>query len=122
MKWSWHASAEPGDEPSPPVDHENGTVGRMIYLALMMVIAEPAQRLDPISARMTMLCRSKTSCVAKHRRAMRDFYRMLSSGQVSAPNSHACLSRSTKRWLTDWIKAAHCMKSRSSKPASLKRR
>jgi hypothetical protein len=86
-----------------------------MLLALLLLAADPPPRLDPISMRMERLCRSRASCVVKQRRAMREFYRTLGAVHLPSDAPETCLSRSTKRWLTNWVKADNCLEDESKK-------
>lgn len=81
----------------------------MILVALLLAASDAPPRLDPISIRMERLCRSRANCVAKQRRAMREFYRRLSVVPSPASASETCLTRSTSKWLTNWVKADDCL-------------
>ena len=95
----------------------------MMLIALLLLAADSPPRLDAISIRMDRLCRSRSNCLAKQRRAMREFYRTLSVVPSPGDASETCLSRSTDRWLTNWVKAEDCLgawNKKNKKPGAVK--
>ena len=71
-----------------------------------------AQAADPVTARTSQFCKQQKSCVVKQRAGVQQFLREITlNPRPSQARVQWCLNRATdKRSLTDWAKAARCIR------------
>ena len=81
----------------------------MLAFLLIMMVQSP-MRADPLSQRIYQFCNSKPACVAKQRQGVRQFLDIMTRKYVPRPKVQACLDKSTRKKVTDWDKAAACMR------------
>jgi hypothetical protein len=68
------------------------------------------QNIDPLSQRMVIFCKGKPACVEKQREGVRTFLDILTRQRPPQASVQKCLTRSSKNRLTDWEKAATCLR------------
>ena len=85
----------------------------MLSVLVLFLVQQPA-RIDPLTQRMQQLCKAKPACVARQKEGVRIFLDTMTRGFVPQAQVKACLDRSTRRNLTDWSKAADCVKRRTA--------
>ena len=81
----------------------------MLAFLLMLTMQAP-MRADPLSARIYQFCGSKPVCVSKQRQGVRQFLDIMTRRHVPRARVQQCLAKSTKKKVTDWDKAAACMR------------
>ena len=80
-------------------------------LALLpFLLALQAQAMDPLSQRMVIFCKGNAACVAKQKQGVRDFLEILTRQRPPQASVQKCLARSSKKKVTDWAKAASCLR------------
>ncbi|HEX8534994.1 MAG TPA: hypothetical protein VF662_12575 [Allosphingosinicella sp.] len=86
-------------------------VGSVLVLALG-ASAAPAQVADPVSARTSTFCKQRQSCIQKQRAGVQQFLKAITlNPRPSQARVQWCLGRATdKKNLTDWAKAARCIR------------
>jgi hypothetical protein len=81
-------------------------------LALLpLLLALQAQNIDPLSQRMAIFCKGNAACVAKQKQGVREFLDILTREKPPQASVQKCLARSSKKKVTDWSKAASCLRS-----------
>jgi hypothetical protein len=81
-------------------------------LALVpLLLALQAQNIDPLSQRMAIFCKGNAACVAKQKQGVREFLDILTREKPPQASVQKCLARSSKKKVTDWSKAASCLRS-----------
>ena len=86
----------------------------MLALAPLLLLIQ-AQTIDPLSQRMVIFCKGKAACVAKQREGVRTFLDILTRQRPPQANVQKCLTRSSKKRVTDWDKAASCLRGATKK-------
>lgn len=81
----------------------------MLALAPLILLMQ-AQTIDPLSQRMVIFCKGKAACVAKQREGVRTFLDILTRQRPAQASVQKCLARSSKKRVTDWDKAASCLR------------
>jgi hypothetical protein len=80
-------------------------------LALIpLLLALQSQTIDPLSQRMGIFCKGNAACVAKQKQGVRDFLEILTRQRPPQASVQKCLARSSKKKVTDWAKAASCLR------------
>ena len=77
---------------------------------LLLLMAQSPLRADPLSLRIYQFCNSKPACVSKQRQGVRQFLDIMTHKYVPRARVQQCLDKSTKKKITDWDKAAACMR------------
>jgi hypothetical protein len=75
-----------------------------------LLLALQAQNIDPLSQRMAVFCKGDAACVAKQKQGVREFLDILTRQRPPQASVQKCLSRSSKKRVTDWSKAASCLR------------
>jgi hypothetical protein len=57
-----------------------------------------------------VFCKGNAACVAKQKQGVRDFLDILTRQRPPQPSVQKCLTRSSKKRVTDWAKAASCLR------------
>jgi hypothetical protein len=68
------------------------------------------QNIDPLSQRMVILCKGNAACVARQKQSVREFLDILTRQRPAQAGVQKCLARSSKKRVTDWDKAASCLR------------
>ena len=74
-----------------------------------------AQNIDPLSQRMVIFCKGNAACVAKQKQSVREFLDILTRQRPAQASVQKCLTRSSKKRVTDWAKAASCLRGAATK-------
>jgi hypothetical protein len=77
---------------------------------LLMMMVQAPMRADPLTLRIYEFCNSRPNCVAKQRQGVRQFLDVMTRQYVHRAKVQGCLNKSTKKKVTDWDKAAACMR------------
>lgn len=81
----------------------------MLALLPFLLLVQ-AQTIDPLSQRMAVFCKGNAACVAKQKQGVRDFLDILTRQRPPQAGVQKCLTRSSKKRVTDWAKAASCLR------------
>ena len=66
---------------------------------------------DPVTKRIYQYCKNKPRCIAEQHRGIKMFLREITrSPGPSQPRVQLCIRRATSRNLTNWSKAARCLR------------
>ena len=79
-------------------------------LALLLFLVQ-TQNIDPLSQRMVIFCKGNAACVARQKEGVREFLDILTRQRPPQASVQKCLARSSKKKVTDWSKAAACLRS-----------
>jgi hypothetical protein len=83
-------------------------------LALLpLLLALQAQNIDPLSQRMVIFCKGNAACFGKQKQGVREFLDILTRQRPPQASVQKCLTRSSKKRVTDWSKAASCIRGAS---------
>ena len=86
----------------------------MLALASLLLLMQ-TQTIDQLSQRMVIFCKGQRACVAKQREGVRTFLDILTRQRPAQASVQKCLTRSSKKRVTDWDKAASCLRGASKK-------
>jgi hypothetical protein len=57
-----------------------------------------------------IFCKGKPACVARQKQGVREFLDVLTRQRPAQTSVQRCLARSSKKKITDWPKAAGCLR------------
>jgi hypothetical protein len=81
----------------------------MLALVPFLLLVQ-TQTIDPLSQRMVIFCKGNAACVQKQKLGVREFLEILTRQRPAQPRVQKCLARSSKKRVTDWSKAASCLR------------